>query len=279
MNETAVPSDIDDPMAAEFGTVAEWTAQVAAGLGPEYYIPAGCRGSGQPMALDWLLGGLRPGPGDLMLDVGAGVGGPAAYAAAETGVRPVLAEPEPAACRAAARLFGFPVVQADAVRLPFEAGSADLAWCLGVLCTAPGADAQLAMLRELRRVVRPGAPIGLLVYLAETGRLDDPPQGNHFPDSAGLHALLGRAGLDVEAVADAQQMPDPPAGWADRAAAVERELERRYGSTPQLAAAGQQSDRIGALLSKGQLTSQVLLVRAKAARTARAARAESEGRS
>jgi SAM-dependent methyltransferase len=260
-------SDVADPMAAEFGTVAEWTAQVAADLGPEYYVPAACRGSGQPMALDWLLDGLRPGPDDLMLDVGAGVGGPAAYAAGRTGVRPVLAEPEPGACRAAARLFALPVVQADATRLPFKTGSVDQAWCLGVLCTTSGPDAQLAMLRELRRVVRPGLPqsrIGLLVYLAETSQLDDPPQGNHFPDSTGLHALLGRAGLDVEAVADAQQMPDPPAGWTDRTAAVERELRRRFGATPQLAAADEQSSRIGRLLSSGQLTSQVLLVRTKA---------------
>jgi len=266
MTGTAGFNDAADPMAAEFGTVAEWTAQVAADLGPEYYVPAACRGSGQPMALDWLLDGLRPGPGDLMLDVGAGVGGPAAYAAGKTGVRPVLAEPEPGACRAAARLFGLPVVQADATRLPFRTGSVDKAWCLGVLCTASGPDAQLAMLRELRRVVRPGMPqsrIGLLVYLAETPQLDDPPQGNHFPASTGLHALLGRAGLDVDAVADAQQMPDPPAGWADRTAAVERELERRYGSTPQLAAASEQSGRIGRLLSSGQLTSQVLRLRAK----------------
>ena len=41
--------DVGDPMAAEFDTVAEWTAQVAADLGPEYYVPAACRGSGQPV--------------------------------------------------------------------------------------------------------------------------------------------------------------------------------------------------------------------------------------
>jgi hypothetical protein len=36
-------NDVDDPMAAEFGTVAEWTARVAADLGPEFFIPAACR--------------------------------------------------------------------------------------------------------------------------------------------------------------------------------------------------------------------------------------------
>ena len=135
--------DAGDAMAAEFGTVAEWTAQVAADLGPEYYIPAACRGSGHPSALDWLLTGLAPRPGAVLLDAGAGVGGPAAYARERAGVQPVLAEPERGACRAAATLFpAAPVVQADATALPCGDASADLAWCLGVLCTASGPDAQ-----------------------------------------------------------------------------------------------------------------------------------------
>ena len=252
--------DADDPMEAEFDTVAEWTAQVAADLGPEYFVPAACRGSGKPTALDWLLTDLRARPGDLLLDVGAGIGGPAAYAAGRTGVRPVLVEPEPDACRAAARLFDAPVIQADATALPFADGAVGLAWSLGVLCTAPGREAQLAMLHEMRRVVRPGGRIGLLVYLAVVPELDDPPEGNHFPTSTDLHTLLRRADLDVMAVADSQDMPEPPASWQERTAAVERELQRRFGHTPQLAAAAGQSHRIGHLLEVGQLTSQVLLL-------------------
>ena len=255
-----MPRDASDPMEAEFDTVAEWTAQVAADLGPEYFVPAACRGSGQPVALDWLLTGLRAGPGDLLLDVGAGIGGPAAYAVDRTGVRVVLVEPEPDACRAAARLFGAPVIQADATALPFADGAAGLAWCLGVLCTAPGREAQLAMLLQMRRVVRPGGRIGLLVYLAVTGELDDPPEGNHFPTSTDLHSLIRGADLDVLAVADSEDMPQPPASWQERTAAVERELGRRFGRTPQLAAATGQSRRIGHLLEVGQLTSQVLLL-------------------
>jgi len=37
-----------DAMDAEFDTVAMWTAEVVDALGPEYALPAGCRGSGSP---------------------------------------------------------------------------------------------------------------------------------------------------------------------------------------------------------------------------------------
>jgi SAM-dependent methyltransferase len=255
-----MPRHADDPMEAEFDTVAEWTAEVAAELGPEFAIPAACRGSGQPAALDWLLAGLNPAPGSVLVDVGAGLGGPDAFAAAKTGVRPLLLEPEHDACRAAARLFGAPVIQADATALPLADGRADAAWSLGVLCTLPGRAAQLAMLRELRRVVSPGGPIGLLVYVAACLPLDDPPAGNRFPDGADLRSLIRDAGLEVLAEANAHRMSGPPADWRNRAEKVERELHRRFGGTPQLQTSDQQSARIGQLLESGELTSQVLIL-------------------
>jgi SAM-dependent methyltransferase len=247
-----------EPMEAEFDTVAEWTAEVAESLGQEYRIPAACRGSGRPSELDWLLEFLDPRPGDQMIDVGAGLGGPSAYAASRTAVRPVLVEPEPDACRAAVRLFGAPVVQADGTALPFADGTASHAWCLGVLCTASGPDAQLAMLRELRRVLGPSGRAGLLVFLSARDRLDNPPEGNHFPTRAQLRDMLRESGLTVTTAIDPASLPDPPASWRERVAAVDDELRRRFGSAPQFVTAREQSHRIGELLRSGELVSQAI---------------------
>ena len=58
--------------------------------------------------VDWLIDELDLTAEESLLDCGAGVGGPAAYAAQAVGVTPLLVEPEAGGCRAARTLFGFP---------------------------------------------------------------------------------------------------------------------------------------------------------------------------
>lgn len=245
-----------EPMAVEFDTVAGWTADVAFDLGPEYHVPAGCRGSGSPSSLTWLIDRLRPEPAERMLDLGAGVGGPAAFLAAATGGRPVLTEPEPTACRAARRLFDLPVVQAGAPVLPFVDGAFELAWCLGVLCTAPD---QPGLLAELRRVLAPTGRLGLLVFVATVDDLLDPPVGNNFPTESGLRRLLAGAGFQiVEMVPDAVLGDDPPE-WRRRTAAIEAELRRRHQRESRWLVAAEQGNKMGRLLATGDVRGTLVL--------------------
>lgn len=246
-----------EAMEAEFDTMAAWTGDVALALGPEHHVPAGCRGSGSPAVLRWFLERLAVTRSDRMLDCGAGVGGPAAFAAEEVGVRPVLSEPEPGACRAAQRLFGLPTVQAGTA-LPFATGAFDVAWSLGVLCTV---DEQDRLLAELRRVVTPEGRLGLLVFVARSAPLTDPPTGNRFPTPAGLDALLTGAGLTVEHSGTGDEFPATPGLWQDRVDAVAAELERRHGQDEAWRTADRQSAQIGRLLASGELVATMLVLR------------------
>lgn len=248
-----------DAMSAEFDTVAEWTARVALDLGPTFHIPAGCRGSGNPAALDRLIDDLDLAAGETLLDCGAGVGGPAAYAARARAVRPVLVEPEAGACRAARSLFGFPVAQASAAALPLENESVDAAWSLGVLCTMSD---QLALLTELRRVVRPPGRIGLLVFVAQTTlSADQQPEGNHFPTDESLLDLLDEAGLRVVDRLGTADLPEIPDDWQSSLATVEDELRRRHGDDDAWQLSEEQSDQMGRLLGDGLVIGEVLSLR------------------
>ena len=246
-----------EAMSAEFDTVAAWTASVASDLGPDYYVPAGCRGSGSPAALEWMIDALQLSAADRMLDCGAGVGGPAAFVAERVRVRPVLAEPEPGACRAARRLFGFPVVQADAAALPLRSNSFDVAWCLGVLCTTTD---QAGVLSELRRVVADHGRLGLLVFTATMTNVPVRPEGNNFPTPDGLRRMLAETGWGIETLASPTMFGSEPVSWRDNAAAIEAELERRHHDHPAWRLAQQQASLFGHLLASGQVESTLLVV-------------------
>lgn len=236
-----------EAMEAEFGTVAGWTEEAVRILGPEYAVPAGCRGSGSEQALRWLADRLRLDTRTRFLDAGAGVGGPAGWLAAEHGVRPVCAEPMVAAVRASRRLFGLPSVVALGQQLPFADAAVEAAWCLGVLCTTSD---KLGALTELRRVLADCGRLGLLVFIADAPLPPPLPEGNEFPSEPELRDLLVRARFRLEDAADADLSASPPA-WTERADAVEAEIARRHGQDPAFQQAQEQSGRVGRLLQRG----------------------------
>ncbi len=144
-----------------------------------------------------------------VLDIGAGIGGPARVLAARYGAQVTALDATGRFCRAnralceATGLGGqVDVVEADALAMPFGDETFDLAWTQAVLQNIADKPRLLA---ETRRVLRPGGRIALFEAVA----LDDRPL--HFPvpwadDASGsflvtaeelLESVEG-AGLEVE---------------------------------------------------------------------------------
>ncbi|MCO7222346.1 class I SAM-dependent methyltransferase [Klenkia sp. PcliD-1-E] len=248
-------------MEDEFDVAAAWTEEAARALGPGHAVPAGCRGSGSVGSLRWLADRLDLAPGDLLVDSGAGVGGPARWVAGERQVAPVCLEPMVGAVRASRRLFGLPSAVALAQALPLRDGVTGAAWNLGVLCTT---EDKAGALGELHRVLRPGGRLGLLVFARVVDELPEPaPEGNSFPTVPELDALLDAAGFDVRdrTVAD---LGDSPPGWQEAADAVDAEVARRHGEDPRYRRSAEQSRRVGALLSAGALRPELVVAARRA---------------
>ncbi len=114
-----------------------------------------------------------PSPGERVLDVGAGIGGPARYLAARFGARVTAVDATPRFCRAAEMLTRgaglgsqVEVVCADALALPFADGAFDLAWTQAV---SQNIADKRRFIAELSRVVRPGGRVALFEVAAGPG--------------------------------------------------------------------------------------------------------------
>ncbi|WP_141585762.1 class I SAM-dependent methyltransferase [Actinomadura sp. WMMA1423] len=240
-------------MAAEFDDVAGWTADAVEHLGERYAIPAACRGSADPAGLAWLAEACELTAGTRLLDVGAGVGGPAAWAAERFGVRPLLLEPMPSACRAAARLFGLPVVTAEGGRIPLRGGSVDAAWCLGVLDTVQD---KAAVLSEIHRVLRPGAPLGLLAVVARHPTVLPAPEGNLFPTGRELAELLTGTGFDL--IERIDRPGGAPLSWTRRAERAAATVAAAHGTDRAHSLAVRQGQSLTRLLAAGEISMRLI---------------------
>lgn len=197
---------------AEFVDEAAELVERIAGMGGTERIAAACRGSANPAALRWLADALALAADHRVVDLGGGLGGPAAWLRNEVGCEVIAADPSPPAAAAVTRLFGLPSVQATAASAPFADGAFDVALLLGVVSVV---DDRLAVIREARRV---GARVGVLDYCSTTGSTLTA-GGSDFPSAEQLAAELGAVWERVESVRVDAPTPDDWARAAERAQA------------------------------------------------------------
>jgi sarcosine/dimethylglycine N-methyltransferase len=143
-----------------------------------------------------------------VIDVGAGLGGPARYLASRYGARVTAVEPTRRfrdACAELTRRAGLAesVRTADgtATELPVPDGSMDIAWTQAVAISV--ADKH-AMARELRRVLRPGGRLAFFdSVLRGDGELHFPvpwadgPEASFVVPADELRAVFDAAGFEV----------------------------------------------------------------------------------
>lgn len=132
----------------------------------------------------------------LIADCGCGVGHTLPLVASHGQVVGIELEAKAAV---AARTYGYPVVRGDVTRLPLATGAFDLAVCFDVVQCV---NADVAAVREMARIVRPGGRVLLSVAAF------DALAGDHAEvwrevrryTPATARALAESAGLDVERV-------------------------------------------------------------------------------
>ena len=111
---------------------------------------------------------LRPSPGMTVVDIGAGTGAFASAFSDWFGIDVVAVEPSAAMRGRIPRSPAIRVLEGDASALPLPDRSADAAWLSLVIHHVPDLEAAA---REIRRVLRPGAPV--LLRQGFSDRIDD----------------------------------------------------------------------------------------------------------
>jgi SAM-dependent methyltransferase len=222
---------IQDPLRLEFGRYTEWILDAVVAVGVEDPIPVACRGTADAQLFEDLADGIGARPGLRVLDVGCGMGGPAAWLRRAHGCEVVGVDLMEQAVHAARQLFDHRLsVVGSTYALPFRSDAFAAVWAIGVLELV---EDKAAALREVARVLEPGGRVALYSFTTTAGELDDPPASDYFVSADALASMATAAGLEVRRAARARSPRVDGDDWREVRAMVETEIRRRHGTDPE----------------------------------------------
>lgn len=239
------------PLTTEFGWLHARTAEVAASFDHDHRLIAACTGSANPAMLKWMVTQLDAQPDEVVLDLGAGLGGPTRWLARHTRASVLGLDVLEDSVRGMRTLFpGVPGVVARVGQLPFPDASVDHVVAVGVLDQVPSLGHAAA---SIARVLRPGGRLVAAFYVSDLP-VAGGPEANRFR-TAGAHLHpFHEAGFDsvhLESFADLPIIPDL---WRRVRAAVDHEVADRHGADPRYQAAIAQKQRFHALEGAGVIS-------------------------
>lgn len=220
---------------AEFGHYSAWVVDAIKQIGLKDSIPAACRGTGNPSLLQHLAAGLGIEQGALVLDVGVGLGGPAAWLVRHHACRLVGIDIMIESARGATLLFAdIQTAVASTRALPFKDRTFDAAWALGVIEMI--ADKKRAF-EEIARVLVPRARVVLYDFVATGSLLQDPPAASRFESAEDITEKLEEAGFNMLRSCPVPFISPPPDGWRAAAVSVRERIRDEHRGDRRLAMA------------------------------------------
>jgi SAM-dependent methyltransferase len=234
-------------LAIEFGRYSEWLVEAIQSLGIEDPVPAACRGTANPVLFEEAAGLLDVSAGDLVLDVGSGLGGPGAWLASQNGCKVVGVDVMEQSARGAHRLFPhLPTVVASSRALPFGDGVFDGAWCLGTIETI--GDKQTA-LSEMVRVVKPGGRTVVYTFVVVAELDESTPLADRLEPRSDLEAKIAGAGFVIATSRLLEGLPAAPSQWKQSAKAVRGEVAARHSEDGEYSTVSRELDKVARLFS------------------------------
>jgi SAM-dependent methyltransferase len=258
MSDTSAPDTAD--AGRLFDEPALWRAEAASALGYEglELATAVAPGAGFPAVLHALAAHLDVGAGDLVVDVGAGLGGASAWLAFLTGAQVVAVEPAQGSRVAAERLFPQLLVHdGRADELPVDDGVAAAVTAIGVCSLLADLD---ALLEEATRVLRPGGRLGIADLFLVDGRTATVGPNTFRSVTEVAEAMIRRGFVVVEVGCG---RPEPDEGWSRAQRLVDSEIELRHGGDAAFAEWQADQDHLSEMVTGGYVMSGCVVGRSR----------------